>query len=123
MDRNKRLCELLRVEWHENDYIWEGDRLVNLSPKNPDFSSDPGKIELLRLMDKKDGWLSCAIAKGIAWNFRGELFINQEYLTDTAGKFADAALEFLEEKRLLNRADNDEQNSYAATGSTGGYKP
>jgi hypothetical protein len=81
-----KMCKCCNVLYHrDNPTLGE----------NPNFTTDAGKVQLLRLMEGKDGWISYIISKGLAWNFRGTVFINQHYITDTTGKLAKAALEWL----------------------------
>jgi len=64
MDKNKKLCELLGIHWHEwkkvaFDQVEECEcGRCRLFPwqDNPNFLSDSGRIELLRIMEKREDW-------------------------------------------------------------------
>jgi hypothetical protein len=102
---NKRACELLGICWHEaianNDKYYEAThegwrcscgRSVPCINRNPDFTTDPGKVELLRLMMQREDWR----------NFRdGYLCVHGDYIpckliTDTTGLLLKAAVEWME---------------------------
>jgi len=125
MDKNKKLCELLGIEWREpyNIKEWEyylpddgtpyytvfdpqdgtEPSLRKIIPENPDFISDSGRIELLRVMEQREDY----------WNFlhyieEGNNTITPEgmqvpsfYLTEPQGgtKLVDAVIEFLERSK------------------------
>ena len=97
---NKRACELLRICWHSIDLGEDvfcqkcGDYFVS----NPDFTSDSGKVELLRLMRKRtdfDDFLR-SLTGGICGPEREIL---ATYIIDTTGLLLKAAVEFLEERK------------------------
>ena len=94
---NKELCGLLGICWHEKDkdvgimnacvcgvqtyYNVDFNHHLNC---NPDFTSDAGKIRLLReLKNTKD------------WYFYVVKLIIEVYLLDETGKLAIAARDFL----------------------------
>jgi hypothetical protein len=112
-DINRELAELFGLFWHERSDPQDGRLIVwctcgwesgykydqfeelekHCKEENPYFTSDPGKIELLRLMRKRGDW-------GEFW----ELLYQEQgfhpnfwvfYLTDTTGRLAQAALEWL----------------------------
>jgi hypothetical protein len=117
MDINRELAELLGLCWHEYDH-WEGryqvcrcgvkyfysDKPVDWA--NPNFTTDSGKIELLRLMKNQEDWRDflssvgyCASIGGF-WNGKvyipkWEDWISVDLITDTTGLLAQAAREFL----------------------------
>ena len=88
---NKELCGLLGICWHMNIITQCSVGEVRFpctkcgSVKyNPDFTSDAGKIRLLReLKNTKD------------WYFYAVKLINEVYLLDETGKLAIAARDFL----------------------------
>jgi hypothetical protein len=104
MDINKELAGLLGLCWHEYDH-WEGryqvcrcgvkhfysDKPVDWA--NPDFASDSGKIELLRLMIKRDDWDKFWELLYQEQGFHPNFWVF--YLTDTTGLLAQAAVEWL----------------------------
>ena len=67
---SKRACELLGIEWHElvnhvpDGIIGDAGKCIcgkihflsTLKKVNPDFTTDAGKVELLRLMRKQEYW-------------------------------------------------------------------
>jgi hypothetical protein len=72
MDPNKRLAELLGIEWHTETRAFDGFAKAECScglrfednweltehlRNNPDFFTDAGKVELMRLMEKREDWL------------------------------------------------------------------
>ena len=93
---NKELCGLLGICWHEPDLAYYIKTSMPRCKKckqpipmidqdqNPDFTSDAGKIRLLReLKNTKD------------WYFYAVKLINEVYLLDETGSFAIAARDFL----------------------------
>jgi hypothetical protein len=127
MDINKELAELLGLCWHEYDH-WEGryqvcrcgvkhfysDKPVDWA--NPDFASDSGKIELLRLMMKREDWSKFAV---YIWD--AEVVINSQvipqvaitiiYITNTTGRLAQAAVEFLKGQNKFKQIETEEAQS------------
>jgi len=92
-DINRELAELLGLCWHEPipDICCKcGSR----EPFNPDFTTDPGKIELLRLMMKRDDWPKFAHYVG---THNGAFPL--DLITDTTGRLAQAAVEWLRKER------------------------
>ena len=100
MDKNKQLCELLGIPWHE--YKWDQVPIK----LNPDFTSDAGKVMLLREMQKR---LSTEEERdGSFWEFiyhisqspiSPERVVMAEILLDTTGKLRDKCIEFLEGRK------------------------
>ena len=93
MNTNRELAKLLGLCWHQMERIHPGGIFKRcykcLKPesegiKQPDFTSDSGKIELLRLMKDKGQWFPI-------WNL-------EDLLMDTTGRLAQAALEWLTAK-------------------------
>jgi hypothetical protein len=83
MDKNRELAELLGLCWHEYDQ-WS----------NTDFTTDPGKIELLRLMMERNedsDFLKFATENQQTY----ALYVLQDLIVDTTGRLAQAALEWL----------------------------
>jgi hypothetical protein len=98
MDINKELAGLLGIPI--NQWKTKGmDGKMHLH-SNPDFTSDSGKIELLRLMMEREDWDA----------FLAYLYIHQtedsgmeamaKYITDTTGRLAQAALEWLQKEKV-----------------------
>jgi hypothetical protein len=105
MDKNRELAELLGLCWHEYDH-WEGRKQVCRCGKglwyfdapvewgNTDFTTDPGKIELLRLMMERNedsDFLKFATENQQTY----ALYVLQDLIVDTTGRLAQAALEWL----------------------------
>jgi hypothetical protein len=87
--KNRELAELLGLTWHEvTDQTMLHDlcscRDWDCKEINPDFTTDAGKVGLLRLMEKREDWPKV---------------IRIDYITNTTGKLRDAAIEFLKEGR------------------------
>ena len=122
MDINRELAELLGLCWHEiintyeqtgwnEGFIYKCQRCNKISNHdeywNSDFTTDPGKIELLRLMMKREDWVQFAKAiGGIPYDLKFDpktielLFCRwsiplDNYITDTTGLLAQAAVEWL----------------------------
>jgi len=119
---NKRACELLGICWHEP--IFDGSRIClhcgallaygkandPLSKEefnvmaNPDFTTDAGKVELLRLIRKQKDWYYFVKQMDIGLVRRnpiGERFtlLNTEYILDTTGLLLKAAVEWMEGRK------------------------
>jgi hypothetical protein len=79
MNNNEELSKLLGL-----------DEVIN-------FESDSGKIELLRLMMKREDWSKFlfTINKIAGITVWGQNFIFVRYITDTTGLLARAAMEWL----------------------------
>lgn len=108
MDKNRRLAELLGVEWHESVAPWvcacgrkdlDSWDCPEKEAENPDFT-DP--IAVLREMKKrKEEKFHHFISKLNAFSLDedGDLINNAipvDLILDTTGKLRDAAIEFLE---------------------------
>jgi hypothetical protein len=97
MDINKELAELLGLCWHENAIqpLYSNVRFAcskcGSNDYNPNFTSDSGKIELLRLMFAREDWI----------DFRDQYItvygdaVPVDLLLDTTGLLAQAAVEWL----------------------------
>jgi hypothetical protein len=93
---NKELAGMLGLCWHE----WADDGECykctlyvgpfGVHPDRPDFTTDSGKIELLRLMQKREDWPKFAHYVG---THNGAFPL--DLMTDTTGRLAQAALEWL----------------------------
>ena len=103
MDKNKKLCELLEIEWIESSpsiEICDGKKggrckiIRDPADQNPDFLSDSGRIELLRIMEKRKDYINFIRDTGLY------AFTGMNYLTEPQGgtKLVDAVIEFLESK-------------------------
>ena len=116
---NRELAGLLGLCWHENE-IWPcsvGSMRMPCSKcgsadYNPNFTTDSGKIELLRLMMKRWGEWDCFASKvGIIYYTRDGVDSNggtiesvhfatdNDYILDTTGLLAQAAVEFLRREK------------------------
>jgi hypothetical protein len=96
MDKNKQLCELLGIQW----YDLAGPGVYD----NPDFTTDAGKVELLRLIRKQKDWYYFVKQMDIGLVRRnpiGERFtlLNTEYILDTTGLLLKAAVEWMEGRK------------------------
>lgn len=102
MDKNKKLCELLGIHWIASKPSIEicdgknGGRckiIRDPADQNPDFLSDSGRIELLRIMEKREDWLD--FQPYVIWDRR------LPYLTEPKGgtKLVDAVIGFLESRK------------------------
>lgn len=97
-EKNKRLAKLLGLEWHEltdNGYCHTCGH-HSCFVVNPDFTTDAGKVQLLREMMKQEGYDVFIIENGsISKHGRHLDCILVDLITDTTGKFRDACLEWL----------------------------
>jgi len=108
MEKNRELAELLGLCWHERitsrlcncGFIPTGFEIIenHISYNNPDYTSDAGKVQLLREMEKREDWLNFLNKVGLGGGYRRRLSIYIEYILDTSGKLRDAAIEFLKNK-------------------------
>jgi hypothetical protein len=110
---NKELCELLGICWHEEvptdpvEYrlCTCGVHIENLmflqghcKQSNPDFTTDSGKVQLLREMEKRKDSYGFFLYNGevkTSWDGRDLYNISVDYLLDNTGKLAIAARDFL----------------------------
>lgn len=126
MDKNKKLCELLGIEWREpyNIKEWEyylpddgtpyytifdpqdgtEPSLRKIIPENPDFLSDSGRIELLRIMEKREDWLDfLKFSRKYYHDFSIVGSVNNFILffTEPQGgtKLVDAVIEFVQKRK------------------------
>ena len=117
MDKNKRLAELLGICWHERVQVKGGplnrcecscgkpDSIGSYRDHvNPDFTSDAGKVQLLRLMrehfkDKDYEFSQFLFSLDIhgTYPYLLKAFIDT-YITDTTGKLRDACIKWLEKE-------------------------
>jgi hypothetical protein len=65
-----------------------------------DFTTDSGKIELLRLMMKRKDWPEFLDKVGWCSRWEKHSYLYIDYLTDTTGKLRDAALEWLRKEAV-----------------------
>jgi hypothetical protein len=102
-DINKELAELLGLCWHRNKIqLYSGGEIryscenCGSMDYNPDFTTDSGKIELLRLMMKREDWerfkfqIECQGYDHIPGNC-----VKLNLILDTTGLLAQAAVEWL----------------------------
>jgi hypothetical protein len=119
MDINEELAGLLGLCWHK--FIYTGgygsspDKMTRQVEKcskcgkkaniygdeYPDFTTDSGKIELLRLMEKREDWLEFAEVNFVIQydDYSYKAFIPVSLMTDTTGLLAQAAVEFLRREK------------------------
>ena len=105
-DINKRLCELLGICWHEqiDDQTLQckhcGAPMLFPWQQNPDFTSEKGRIDLLRRMENHpNGKLFFAQLTYAGDNVEAiddDGLIQRSYILDDNGALARVALEFLE---------------------------
>jgi hypothetical protein len=128
MNINRELTELLGLCWHRWEYLLGNPpnevgrcscgkfsdvtymEWINIhAHNNPDFASDPGKIELLRLMMKREDWSKFlfTINKIAGITVWGQNFIFVRYITDTTGLLARAAVEFLRREKYIDRTHEE----------------
>jgi len=105
MDKNKELAELLGLCWHEAVELcklghirpsctcgyscktWAGID-THIKANRPDFTTDAGKVQLLRLMMDNQKWIEQFELLPNCW-----LLIS--YITDTTGKLRDVCLDWM----------------------------
>lgn len=95
MDKNRFVAEKLGLCWHEFNpdydvYCKKCRRSVGMG--NPDFSSDAGAVELLRLMMKRDDWSVFTSWHTINKHITTDHWIWNELIT-TPGALLDSAAE------------------------------
>ena len=114
---NKRACELLKVARHEMlfrsepcvcscDYSCKTIQgmITHIKRTNPDFTTDSGKVELLRLMRKREDWRAfiCYLIHVASWNpedWESSHHHLIETITDTTGLLPKAAVEWMEGRK------------------------
>jgi hypothetical protein len=110
MDINRELAGLLGICWHntvvhDNRFGWLCRcGKYKCEQSNPDFTTDSGKIELLRLMEKhltEEGlngnfweWVYCLAQS----ETKPERVVMTEYMLNTTGLLSQAAREWLKKK-------------------------
>ena len=95
MDKNRELCELLGIPPIQ-DYL---GRTVYF-----DFTTDAGKIMLLREMQKRKGWYEfCRLVGVPEHKYRnGEIstyLVEARYILDTTGQLRDKCIDFLNRRK------------------------
>jgi len=109
MDKNKELCELLGICWHEikivdGKYVCSCGKIAGMlfdscEFSNPYFTTPSGMVQLLGIMRERDDWpefVEEKIGASVYQRNRGWIVtINLDYIFDTTGKLRDAAIEFL----------------------------
>ena len=95
MDKNKKLCELLGIEYKKGKATLHNCGIqpyYSTPPDEPDFLSDSGRIELLRIMEKRKDYINFIRDTGLY------AFTGMNYLTEPQGgtKLVDTVIEFLE---------------------------
>lgn len=99
MDKNRFVAEKLGLCWHEYDPDYDvycKKCRVSIGDGNPDFSTDAGAVELLRLVQKRDYYLELINSIGQMYNFPDckEFLIEDRYIT-TKGALLNAVAEYL----------------------------
>jgi hypothetical protein len=104
MDKNRELCELLGICWHEPIATPDGESIRCICgkihwwrgyPDHPDFTTDAGKVMLLREMRKQEDWKK--FYNSLHWSTFAE-----DYILDTTGLLRDKAIAFLKERQATN---------------------
>jgi hypothetical protein len=105
MNKNRELCELLGICWHEGTlviYAREGNVIecskCRSRDSNPDFTTDAGKVRLLRILRNRDDWHKFAKFCGVDEIQANSLF-RIDYILDTTGLLRDKAVEFLKGRK------------------------
>jgi hypothetical protein len=131
MDINRELAELLGLCWHEYEEKSFEEWNIMVCQKcgvetngleaqfsqywNPDFTSDSGKIELLRLMMKREDWpefLHFVWFKSVYYyNPTSILKAYSNLMTDTTGLLAQAARDFLKGQNKFKQIETEEAQS------------
>lgn len=110
-ERDKAICVALGIEWHESAEDSEKvfihvicscgrhfkcqdtlERHIDVS--NPDFSTDSGKVMLLREMEKLNDYTEF-LYYAQAYQLGGAKYFIKNYITDETGKLADAVYDWL----------------------------
>ena len=110
MDKNRELHELLGLCWHAEAAEWEDARPTclcgmtflheqylenHIINANPDYTTDAGKVQLLREMVKRDDFTRFLGSIRIDLNYDDVPYIEILYIIDTTGKLRDMAIEWL----------------------------
>jgi len=94
MDKNRFVAEKLGLCWHEYDPDYDvycKKCRVSIGDGNPDFSTDAGAVELLRLMMERPSWWEFISE---AWGTRRDTFEDCFKIITTPGALLDAAAEW-----------------------------
>ena len=118
-DVNKRLCELLGVEWPNPRRIWDAGKFYYYCTDNtrqnddpsggqkdcspctkpccPDFFSPAGRIDLLRRMREREDYADFINVVGQTYNIPDskEFLIEDRFILDNTGSLARSAVKFL----------------------------
>ena len=105
---NREVAEKLGLCWHEPQFVTLGrvtkhkcakcHKVVKHVDFNPDFSTDAGKVQLMKLMMKREDYLTfCRYSECQIDNQTNEVFWSERYILDTTGLLVKAAIKFLEE--------------------------
>jgi len=116
---NKRLCELLGVEWPIPRRIWDAGKFYYYCTDNtrqnddpsggqkdcspctkpccPDFFSPAGRIDLLRRMREREDYADFINVVGQTYNIPDskEFLIEDRFILDNTGSLARSAVKFL----------------------------
>ena len=106
MNRDKDIVEKLGGCWHEFNIGVAGYhycihcKVMSIYDfiANPDFTSDAGKIQLLRMMSKREDWYLFVhkIGKYNSGHFYSD-YVEIDYIIGQTGKLRDAAWKWLKE--------------------------
>jgi hypothetical protein len=97
-DLNKRLCEKLGICWHEQvdgqtlQCKHCGNPMLFPWQQHPDFTTDAGKVMLLREMLKRKDWPE--FYRSLKWS----VFV-EDYILDTTGQLRDKCIDFLNRRK------------------------
>lgn len=108
-EKDKFICEKLGVCWHDvkivdGRYVCDCDNIADglfnsCALSNPDFTSEAGRVQLLKLMEKHEDYFDFinTIGKAVPSSTRLTLtcFIPVGYMTDDTGKFRDEVFKWL----------------------------
>jgi len=112
MNKDKDIVEAFGGCWHESTFQtmnrktpggkrWQDkaficDKCGKRHAVNPDFTTDAGKVQLLKEMRKRVDWhlFVHEIGKCNSGHFYSD-YVEIDYITDTAGKFRDATWKWL----------------------------
>jgi len=108
MDRDRRLCELMGVHWHENHLEWlKCDECVSDS-RYPNFSTPEWRTRLMDWATEQEWWdgfvekqKSIFLGKWVRGEIDGKPWVNpeSEFITYLWRNFADLIVEYHGEGR------------------------
>ena len=130
MDKNKELCGLLGICWHEiivqasddinftlnktycscgKAFRYDSDYFKHTKESNPEFTTPEGIVQLLGIMRERKDWDKFAqkyLHLKMLHFFpdgtnRADYEISINYILNTTGKLRDAAIEFLKDRKAV----------------------